>query len=799
MLQNYLKVVIRNLNKHRTTTLINISGLAIGMTCCLLIMLFVRQELDYDKYHQNYDRIYRLNIDYITPNSNFSNALSSAPMGPYFQEEFPEILASARVHRPLTGEVMIRANNKSMYESRFVYGDPALLEIFSFPMVQGTIAQALQSPNAVIISESTAKRYFGDNTPLGKNLILENQQEFQITGVFQDIPANSHLQFDFLASFSSLESQMGSDLQNWQFNPFYTYFLLEKNASPEHLAEKLDKRLSSLLADRIPADQLRLVPNLQALPSIHLHPQGNDLPGGRSIMYVYIFAIIAILILLIAGVNFVNLSTSRSLSRAKEVGLRKVVGATRPQLITQFLGESTLQALISFLVALMLVEISLPYFNQLSGLSIDFTYSENITLIALSVVIFLIFGLLAGIYPAFLLSAYRPVHALQGSKTPARNQYSLKFRQVMVIFQFTVSIALIASSLLIFQQINFMKNKPLGFTKESVIAAPLRGENLQQQYTTLRNELLQSSDVSNVGLVNLVPGKGAWGTSVYRPTLGRDSRFSAKYLLVDEGFIPTLEISISVGRNFSSEHPTDSTEALILNETAAKQLGWLHPEDALGEQLVWAGQQGVVIGVVKDFHFQAMRIHMQPLVLKYAPLRAENLLVRINSGNASGTLSKLQAYWTANNSEWPFIYSFLAQDINALYLSETQLADIMTAFTVLAIFIACLGLFGLTAFSVERRIKEIGIRKVLGASVNQIVGLISRDFILLIIIANIFAWPGAYFSISRWLESFAFRTEINGTIFLQASGLVLIIALLTISYQAIKAAYTNPTKVLKHQ
>ena len=798
MFKNYLKIALRNLRKYKTYSSINILGLATGMACCILILLYVRQELSYDRFHQNAEQIYRLNINFVTPNGEFRNALSSAPMAPYLQSSFPEIENAVRFCPTMSPEVLVSVGEKKFYEDRFFYADAPVFEMFTFPLINGDVKSALSNPFSVVLSEEMARKYFGDKNPLGQSIKLENNREYTITGIARSLPATSHLQFDFLASFISLETIMGDDLESWMFNPFYSYFLLPQSVAVAELETKIIEAIDSKIPESVKARGISLIPNLQPLTEIHLNPKGNDLPGGVKIGYIYLFIVVAIAILLIACVNFMNLSTARSATRAKEVGLRKVVGAERLQLIFQFLGESILMALLSFVLALMIVEMILPFFNGIIEKKLEFIYVNNILFLLSLVGITLLVGIVSGSYPALMLSAFQPVRILKG-KIEAANKTPLFFRRGLVVFQFIVSIALIGGTIIIYQQIDFMKNKRLGFNKEQVLVVPIRDSKILDRYVSLKTGLLTEPAVKQVGMVQHVPGKGAWGTTVGRESASPDERVSMKYLFVDENFIDALEIELAAGRNYSREFSTDQTEAYIINETAVRELGWQQAEAALGEKIVWAGEPGTIIGVVKDFHFQPMHVFMQPLVLKFHPGGANNLLIRIEGDNIPETIAALQQKWIALIPNWPFVYSFLDQDLNNLYLAEDRLGNIIGNFTILAIFIACLGLFGLAAFSAERRTKEIGVRKVLGASIGSIFLLLSKEFVALVLIANIAAIPLAYYGMQQWLQNFSFSIEIDWFAFLFAALIAFLIAIITVSYQAVKAAVANPVESLRYE
>ncbi len=801
MFKNYLKIALRNLRKHKGYSFINIFGLATGMACCLIIMLFVQDELSFDGFHKKAARLYRMNINFVFANGSFSNSLSGAPMATHLLKDFPEIEKAVRFHQPMTEDLMVGYGNRRFYEKRFFYADGEVFQAFTFPLLQGDPLTALRDPFSVVLTESMAKKYFGEENPLGKTIRLEDQHDYQITGVMQDVPANAHLHFDFLGSFSTLESTLGQQLlQDWMFNPFMTYVLLAENTTRAQVEEKFPQFMDAYTAQFLGPD-LRLRPWLQPITEIHLYPQGNEIETGSNISFIYIFSAIAMMVLLIACFNFMNLSTARATTRAKEIALRKVIGAERRQLVQQFLGESLMLSVIALVFALLLIELFLPRFNSVFERSLRLDYFENMFLLAGVVATAFLAGIVSGSYPAFFLSAFKPVEMVKGKlEVSMVKRTPLLFRQVLVIFQFAISIALIAGTVVVYRQLHYMKNKDLGLNQEQVVVIPMRDPGIIQKQETFKSQLLAEPGIANVTYASRPLGTGAWGTLVGREGAPPEQQVHMKFLFVEHDFIPALEIEMSAGRNFSKEFPADVNEAFVLNEKAVQDLGWKSPQEAIGQRLTCRrGEAGAIIGVVKNFHFQPMQVFMQPLVMHLGPQNMQTMMVRIEGQDIRATMAKLRQKWNEFVPNWPFVYSFLDQDFDNLYKSQEQFGQMFGNFTFLAILIACLGLFGLATFSAERRKKEIGIRKVLGASSPSLVLLLSKEFTVLVGIATIIASPPAWYFMNRWLQNFSFRIEIEPWILLTAGGLALLIALLTVSTQAIRAALANPVEALRYE
>ncbi|MCG8604876.1 ABC transporter permease [bacterium] len=802
MFKNYLKIAFRNLQRHKGYSFINIAGLAIGMACCLLILLYIQNELSYDKYHQKADQIYRFVIDYETKGQVFPNALSSAPMAPQLLTDYPDILEVVRFY-PRSQDVLVRHNEKSFYESRFFYADASVFDIFTFPLIKGDPQTALIDPFAVVITQEMAKKHFAEQDPIGKVLQVENKESYKITGVMKSVPQNSHFSFDFLASFETLpalQNDLPLGLDSWTSNPFYTYVLLPKGHPVAQLEAKFPAFAEKYVGETLKRVGWKWRPWLQPLTRIHLYPLSNEIQSGSNINYIYIFSAIAVFILLIACINFMNLATARSANRAKEVGLRKVVGANRLQLVKQFLGESIVISLISFLIAVVLVQVLLPMFNDLVGKELETDYTQNLAYLAGFIGMALFVGVVSGSYPAFFLSAFQPAKVLKG--TVKAGGKSLTMRKILVVSQFAISIALIISTVVVLSQLNYMRTKSLGLNQEQIVVVPIRDQRILNSYQSLKTSLLQGPNVVSATLTNYPPGRGTFGRAVHLEGESPDQLKSMKFLLVDHDYVETLEIELVAGRDFSLERSTDATQGFLINEQAVKEFGWQDPQEAIGRRIVWArGQVGTVIGVVKDFHFQPLRIFMQPLILNIAPVGFNFLLVRIAPQNIAQSLEFVRQTWNDFAPDWPFVYSFLDEDFHNLYQVEERFGKVFGNFATIAIIIACLGLLGLASFSAEQRTKEIGVRKILGASAGKIVLLLSQEFTKLVLLSNLLSWPVAYYFMSKWLQAFSFRIDLNVYLwtFVLAGALALLIAWLTVGYQAARASLTNPVNALRYE
>jgi putative ABC transport system permease protein len=797
MVKNYLKIALRNIRRHKGFSFINITGLAIGMACCILIVLFVRDELSYDSYHTKANQIYRV-IKKTETQGEMSTSISTPPpLGPALAHDFPEIVNYVRFISPSREEVLIGYKDRKFYETRFFFADQTVFDIFSFPLIKGNPETALQEPYSVLITEEMADKYFGEDDPLGKVLNFNNRDDYRITGVLKNIPHNSHFRFDFLASFTTLNHYFILPLDDWGSCAFSTYLQIPEKYS----AVEIEKKFVAFLQSHVGEDHFLKDLHLQPLTSIHLHSHfKGEIEANSDMAYVYIYSAIALLILLIASINFINLSTARHLNRAREVGMRKVLGANRAQVIRQYLGESVFLTFIALPLSLVLVEIFLPVFNSLVRKELTVGYIHNFPFVLAIVAVTFIIGAVSGVYPAMFLSAFQPTRIFRGVVQSGPSQSRL--RSILVLAQFSISILLIACTLIINNQLNYIRNKKLGFDKEHVLVLPLKERSILYTYRSIRNELLQNPNVLKVAIASDAPGQTGVNRNPFLPEgFDKTNSILIHNIRVDYDFIETMGIEIVEGRGFSPEFATDASTAFILNEAAVGKIGW---ESPLGKQLEWmAGgdkyKKGIVIGVVKDFHFKSLHREIEPLVLHIWPRSYDNILIRISPGDIRGTLAYVQEIWNRLAPNFPFVYSFLDEDFDKLYKSEERLGRIFIYFSLLSIFIASLGLVGLASYSAEQRTKEIGIRKVLGATVSNIVLLLSKEFTRWALLANFIAWPVAYSIMHSWLQNFAYRAGIGLGTFLFTATLTFLIALVSVGYQSLRAALADPVKSLRYE
>ena len=788
MFKNYLKIAWRNLQRHKAYSLLNISGLAIGMACSIFILLWVQNELSYDRFNTNAKEIYRLTCNA----ADFKAAVSPAGMAAGLQSEMPQIKSTVRISKPSTE--LLETGIKKFEEKNIFYADADFLQMFSFKLLKGNRNTALQNPGGILISENMAKKYFGNEEAIGKMIRKNNNENLVVTGVLANVPSNSHLQFDFLLPMSSIEST-NYELKNksWGNFNFYTYIQLNKNfnATTTNIDE-LNARIKEIFKTH--NSKIDVGFYLQPLTSIHLHSDLQiDLPGKGNIQYVTIFFIVAIFILLVACINFMNLATARSERRAKEVGLRKVVGASRSQLMMQFLGESFIISFLSLVIAVTIVWLLLPAFNTLADKNLSFDLLNG-NLLLMLIGIALLTGILSGIYPALFLSGFNPINILKGKlKIGGGN---LLFRNGLVITQFGVSIILLVGTAVVYQQLNFIKNKNLGFDKSNLLYMNMAGD-LWNKQQVLVADLQQNPYTQDFSIISDLPTELVTGT-IDVQWEGKDpkSQVVIPSMDVDENFINVFDMKMLAGRSFSKSFTGDSSN-YVLNETAMHLMG-MNINNAVGKSISFAGRKGNVIGVVKDFNFKPLQYAIDPLVLRFSKYGGY-VMLRAQPGKTEATINALGKISHDLNPAYPFTYNFLDNDLNNLYKGEQKMGNIFNLFAILAIFISCLGLYGLSAFMAEQRTKEIGVRKVLGASVFNIVYLLSGKFTRLIVIAMAIAIPVSWWAINSWLKGFAYRINMSWIIFLFAGGTAVLIALLTVSYESIKAAVANPIKSLRSE
>jgi putative ABC transport system permease protein len=786
MVNNYLKIALRNIKRHKGYSFINIFGLAIGMAACILILLWVQDELSYDRFHKNSDHLYRVFAEFTYANENW--AVTPIPLAPVLKDEFPEIVDAVRF-RPYSTLI---GKDEKKFNERGAYVDPSFLTTFDFPLKDGAAKTAFTDPFSIIITEAMAEKYFGEENPIGKTLKINNEFDCKIAGVLRNIPRNSHIRFDFLLPFD-IFLKKDRDLDNWERFHLATYVQLHENVQ----INEIEAKITGLLNEHNPENDINL--HLQPLTRIHLY----NLNGGGSIEYVYIFSAIAIFILLIACINFMNLTTARSSTRIKEIGVRKVTGAVKGDFVRQFMGESILLSLVSFIIAINIVYLILPTFNHIAGkmLSLNLTENTNLNFGLLGILFFT--SILAGSYPTFYLSAFKPIAILKGSSLPIfKKDSSASLRKSLVVLQFSISIFLIIATFVISQQLHFIQNKNLGFESEQVLYLPMKG-HINQNYEAMKNEILRDKNILQVAatsgmLVDYISSYNGFAWEGKTP----DKQLSMVLGSVDQDYIQTLKMEMAEGRSFSRDYPSDATSGFIVNESAVKAMGI---ESPIGKRFAFEGRngwrEGTIIGVVKDFHFQSLHSEIEPFVMIVEPDRFNYLCLSIKADYAdlSQTLSFIENTWKKFAPGYPFEYIFLDQEFEGMYRSEQQTRKIFSYFTFLAIFISCLGLFGLASFTIERRTKEIGIRKVLGASVPGIVRLLSKEFIILVAISNLIAWPLAYYGTKKWLQNFAYHIDLSWLFFAISGLLALLIAIIVVGFQSLKVAFTNPVESLRYE
>lgn len=805
MFKNYVKIALRNLFRNKLYSFLNIAGLAIGIACCVLILLYVQDELSFDRFHEKADRIFRVNSHFFISERTMHFATTAHVQGQMFKDEYPEVENYVRFNQYGLRRV-IRYKENTFYEEKFIYADHTLFDVFSFKLIKGNPKDALVKPNSLVVTEEMAEKYFGSDDPIGKDLRVNVDTLFKVTGVMENIPKTSHIRPDFFASFSTLNLEpTGNAAQDMLSNIDYlTYILLREGADYKEFEQKLvgfiDKYIGAVLKGLGGSARLEVQP----LTRIYLHSDlDSEMERTGDISYVYLFSGIGLFILLLACLNFMNLATARSANRAKEVGLRKVVGAQRFQLIKQFLGESMILTFIALILALLLASLTMSIFRNISAKDLTIGIFSNPVLMAGLLALFFIVSIIGGSYPAFFLSAFRPVEVLQGKLK--RGAKSSILRIVLVSLQFTVSIVLIIGTLIVHKQLNYIRNSKLGYDKDNVVALRIRNPETQKKYEAIKSELLRHPKILNVSASSSLPlGQNDFSAhhAVGKP---EDELIMLFGQIVDEDFIDTYKIEMAQGRNFSKEFPTDPEEAIIVNEAAVKKLGW--QDNPLNKEIerftsLTTRKKYRIIGVVKDYHFQSLHEEIQPMILFNAVVYGGNynrISVRVRPENIRETIGFIESKWAEFDSQYPLEYVFVDDQFDSLYRAEERLGQLFGYFTALAILIGCLGLFGLTSFTAEQRTKEIGIRKVLGASVPSVIMLLVREFTKWVLLAVLIAWPIGYFVMKTWLQNFHYRISLGFDTFLLAALLALIISIITVSYQSIRAALANPADSLKYE
>ena len=781
MFVNYLKIAFRNLKKYKGYSFINIVGLSVGMACTILILLWVADELSYDHFFPNAERLYRV-ID----TENYSDtdvpmfSMNPPALAKTLVDEYPEIDAAARLRT--VKSAVIQYGEKRFTENNLTFVDPTFLDMFSIPFLKGNSNTALSDASSIILTQKTAEKYFGSENPIGKTIRIDNRLEFMVTGVIKNVPQNSHLEISFLLPFEMIKN-FGFTIEGWDNYAHTTYVLLGKSADYHKVSEKIANTINQNQKDA------KITISLQPITEIHLCSKNIWGIGGKGdITQIYIFSIIAGLILLLACINFINLSTARAGGRAKEVGMRKVVGARRKEIVYQFYFESIIYAFTALIISLFLIYNLLPAFNSISGKELTLGFPKNVDILLIAAAVALITGIISGSYPALILSRFNPVKVLKGRLGLGRSNKN--FRKPLVIFQFSLTIILIIGMVVVNKQLHFLENKNLGFNKEQVICIKLQG-NLSQKLDLIKNQFKKNRQVVEVSGVSYPPSGILSSTRINEwETRQSNSEFLSYLLSADFDFAKTMQIKMKEGRYFSLN--SDTAEGCIVNEATVKAMGMQLP---VGKKVVGLN----IIGVIKDFNFASLHSQIAPLIIYGDPNEIKQLLVRIKPGNVSQTIKSLETEWNKIAPEFPFDYSFLDEQINKLYKADIRVGNVINVFSFLALFIACLGMFGLASFTTMQRTKEVGIRKILGASINSIVYTLIGDFLKWVALANIIAWPIAWYVINKWLQNFAYRIELALWMFLISGGIAIIISLATVSIQVIKAATANPIKSLRYE
>lgn len=792
MFKNYWKTAWRFIRNNISYTLINLSGISISIAVCLLIGIYIQNELSYDKYHKNQKNIYRL-AEKEEGASYGNNGIAKIPggWGPAIAENFPEIKSMCRF--TFFGDALFDNGKEKLYEPNGLYADSSVFEIFSWQLLKGDKKTALINPHSLVLTKSFAEKYFGSNDdPVGKIITIDNNISYTITGVMETVPVNSHFRFDFLVSMSSY-NRPGIDINtDWsKWSQFYTYLLLKPGASSTAIIQKTKNLIAQHLNDTLSA---ATTPLLQPLASIHLHSNlYRELGANSDSSYIFIFGSLGLFIIIIACLNFINLTTAQTAKRMNEVSIRKVNGASVRSLIVQYLGETFMLITIATLIAIILASLALPLVNNILTAQLTFDWNHNIPLISGLSILLITVSLITGLYPAIILASFKPLQIIK-RRSSAKNNFT--FRKAMVVLQFFITSLLIIAALVSNRQLQFIRNKKLGFNKDQLVIIPFHDPATKTHIDAVKEQLRQIPGVENVSASGNTVGGSDYGIPVNVVGIPKDQQPNMRCLVVDEDFLTTYKMQLAAGREFSSAMASDSS-AYLINEEAANQLGLKNPVGQLMEMPAIGRKAAPIVGVVRNFNFKSLHEKISPLYFFIQKAWFTQLSVRIKAKDMSSTLDLLKSKWSSIEPAYPFTYTFLDDTFNNMYFAETRAAALVRIFSFLAIFIACLGLFGLSAHAALQRTKEIGIRKVLGASVSGIIGLLSKEFIKLIFVALLLAFPISWWAMNKWLQNFAYRTEISWGVFIAAASLILLIAMLTISFQAIKAAIANPVKSLR--
>jgi len=788
MYKNLIKTTVRYIRKHAGYSLLNVLGLTLGISSALFLIIYVSNELSYDRYHEKAERIYRVSSKITETDDQFTWIVAQIPFGPQAAQDYPEIESFTRfINMP---RALYRFEDKEYNEENFYYADSTVFDIFSFKVLKGDVKSAVKDPKKIVLTKTAASRYFGKSDPIGKTL-TEGTNTFEVTGVIEDVPFNSHFRFDALTARNNLPKQIG----NWGNFGVYTYLLLPQKLDAKAFETKIQGMYDAYMKQIFGPINIKIEYQLEPIKRIHLYStNANEPEPTGSITYVYIFGIVAIFLILIAAMNYMNLATARSTRRAREVGLRKVVGSRRSALVIQFLGESVILTVISLIISIILMLVLLPKFNILSGKSFspEILYSPVVLISVLGIVI--ITGIFGGSYPALFLSRFSPVTVLKGEIT--QGSAGSLFRKILVVIQFSISVAMIVCTLVVFRQLNYLKNKDQGFDHKNVLSLQLNNREMIRKYPVLKQMLLNNEDIKYVTSTNTPMGEGS-GKLVFNVETDQGmSQRGINLSVVDHDFVETLGIRMVQGRDFQQDMPSDTLTGVLVNETFVKRMGW---SDPIGRKIE-AGDENTlrarVVGVMADYHQTGMYNEIESLLLAYREYN-NILYIKLSGKNTQQTLAYIESKWKEVFPDQPFTYTYLSERFNRQFEADEKRGLIFTMFTILAILIACLGLFGLASYMVEQRTKEVGIRKVFGASEGIVIKLISREFLFLVAISIIIAVPAAYLIMSNWLENYVYRTSIGIPLLLLAAGLILVITFITVSYKAYQAAVMNPANAIR--
>lgn len=813
MFTNNLITTFRLFLKYKAYSLTNVFGLAVGLATCILIFLFVQHELSFDDFHQNAENIYRLESHFVGDGEDSHWAATTGNIIPSVAEKYPEIEASVKLYITSRASVINYAD-RVFRESGIIYADSSFFDVFSFELVRGNKNDALAGPGKIVISEKAAKKYFGDEDPMGKFLRSE-ERSYMVSGVIKDVPENSHFHFDLLISMDELRTRW-TTLDEAGPSAFYSYVRLKDKNSDSRLKQKLDENIWEILGYTVTGDSTNIPEGYAAElimnPITDIHLMGHaekEMESNSDNQYIYIFTIVALFVLIIACINYMNLATARSATRGKEIGIKKVLGANRISIFKQFMSESFLLSFIAMLLAILMVEFTLPFFNNFTGLHLAFEVFSNIQLLLSLLIIWLIVGFLSGSYPAMILSRFNPLKVLYSTVlSVGSGKGSLYLRRGLVVFQFALSILLIIGVISVYKQLQYIQNKSLGFNKEQVVVIPYAGNMDQDKIEVFKNEIAYNPEVISASGTNSIPGVRIHMLPFRFPDLVEenpdqyeegDDYVGMRSLSSDLDIFKTFGLEIIDGKEFSSLSPSEAEKSFILNEAAVK---YLELENPVGKRIdyIWGLEEplkGHIIGIVKDFHYASLHAEVEPLVIMVNPPFNRYLSIRLQSENIADVIPKLEQSWSNAFPSTPFEHFFLEAAYDNLYKTEMNMASIILFFTILAIFIACLGLFGLASYITEQRTKEIGIRKVLGASIITIIETLSKEFVILVVIANIIAWFPAWYYLNEWLDGFTFRTGLSWWLFVVAGITSLLIALLIVGFQSYRAGRMNPVQAIK--